>query len=70
MICKTLSTAAIGVGLLTLASIVPALASEHFVPKGVQGETQMGLLIKTPDTPHGVSFNQQIASAQTATAPI
>lgn len=40
----------------------PAPVARVFVSIQPVGEIPLGLLIKTPQTPHGVSFNRQVAS--------
>ena len=60
MICKRLATAFGGAALLAAASIVPAIASEKVSERLTSSETEMGLLIKTPEIPHGLSFNRQM----------
>ncbi|NNF80382.1 MAG: hypothetical protein HKN05_20360 [Rhizobiales bacterium] len=66
---------AAGVSLLMITTLSPAQADglvkaaspstdvEQTVASiGTRDEIPLGLLIKIPDTPHGVSFNRQIAN--------
>lgn len=39
----------------------PAVVERKAASLGTQGEIPLGLLIKTPETPHGASFSRQVA---------
>ncbi len=70
MITIKVSSLAVAAGLLAAVSAAPTLAEQSSTPnealqkvavaKGAR-EIPLGLLIKTPDIPHGVSFSRQIA---------
>ncbi len=49
-----------------LQSNSPSSMTRKIVSIEPPGEIPLGLLIKTPETPHGVSFNQQVAHFETA----
>lgn len=66
---------AAGVSLLAMSTFGPAQAGgmlkatsssteikQRVASIGTHREIPLGLLIKTPETPHGASFNRQIAS--------
>lgn len=67
-----------GAGLLALVSTAPlmaegAMSSEHAAHNAMMAssmrEVPLGLLIKTPDIPHGVSFNRQVAAVASGLTP-
>lgn len=73
MITAKFAVAAAGAGLLALMSTAPLMAegaitphqsSEKRVMANAMREVPLGLLIKTPEIPHGVSFNRQLAVLQ------
>ena len=63
--------AAIGLSLLATTALATGLKNGTPTPGidaklasvGASGEIPLGLLIKTPETPHGASFSRQVASA-------
>ncbi len=57
-------------GFLAISALTPALACQEAAATDKMDETPLGLLIKTPETPHGISFSIQTAglkSSATAT---
>ncbi|MEM8646728.1 MAG: hypothetical protein AAGF86_10325 [Pseudomonadota bacterium] len=60
MISKKVGTALGGAALLAAVTILPAIATEHASDPQQNSETGLGLLIQTPDTPHGISFTRQM----------
>ncbi len=70
MITTKVSAIALAAGLLAAVSAAPSFADQSQAPDEAtavvalsQGarEVPLGLLIKTPEIPHGVSFSRQIA---------
>ena len=61
MIPAKIAIPTIGAGLLAMAFFTPALAAQQERPMDDGGEIPLGLLIKTPETPHGVSFGTKVA---------
>ncbi len=61
MLSKKVGTALGGAALLAAAMIIPAIATEKDNDRLQGSETGLGLLIQTPDTPHGISFTRQMA---------
>ncbi len=60
MISKKVGTALGGAALLAAAMIIPAIATEQAGDQQQNSETGLGLLIQTPDTPHGITFTRQM----------
>ncbi len=70
MITTKISAIAVAAGLIAAMSTAPSFADQTRAPSEAfekiaslqgAGEIPLGLLIKTPEIPHGVSFSRQIA---------
>jgi len=70
MITTKVSAIALAAGLLAVVSVAPSFADQTQAPTEASekvallqgaGEVPLGLLIKTPEIPHGVSFSRQVA---------